>query len=107
MREAALRFAKHAGGWSDQVGLYVTIFGHNNINSLFVHVVDKSALGPAFGFQSYKNCDLDAVLKVLREEAGGEKVGKVIRSLLPIAQAGKMRSKRRGEANFFFAGTDG
>jgi len=108
MRAAALQFAKTVGGWSDQVGLYVNIFGHNNVNSLFIHILDMSQLGPGFGFQSFKSCPLDDVLQVLREEAGGDKVSSVIQpSVPPVAKVGWMTHKRQGDGNFFFAGTDG
>ena len=68
MKSAALLFAKNAG-WSDKVGLFVNVLGHNNVNSLFIHVLDMSELGPAFSYHSFKNCPLDDVIKVLREEA--------------------------------------
>ncbi|CAJ1455591.1 unnamed protein product [Effrenium voratum] len=68
MKAAALSYAKSSPGWSEQVGLFVNIFGHNNVNSLFVHIIDMEELGPSFEAQGYKNCPLDAVLKVLKEE---------------------------------------
>eukprot|EP00930_Biecheleria_cincta_P077565 TRINITY_DN64869_c0_g1_i1.p1 TRINITY_DN64869_c0_g1~~TRINITY_DN64869_c0_g1_i1.p1 ORF type:complete len:683 (+),score=154.82 TRINITY_DN64869_c0_g1_i1:57-2105(+) len=68
MKAAALHYAKHAGGWSSEVGLFVNVFGHNNVNSLFVHILDMSACGPSFKAQAYKNCPLDVVLQILRAE---------------------------------------
>lgn len=72
MKSAALHFAKHCPGWprdAKDVGLYVNIFGHNNVNSLFIHILDLTVTGPSFAAQTYKNCPLDAVIKVLQEEA--------------------------------------
>lgn len=68
MKAAALHYAKHVGGWSSEVGLFVNVFGHNNVNSLFVHILDMSACGPSFKAQAHKNCPLDVVLQLLREE---------------------------------------
>lgn len=43
--------------------------GHNNVNCLHLHIVDLEVTGPTFHFLDYKNCPLEAVLKVLAEEA--------------------------------------
>ena len=51
MKSAALHFAKHCPGWprdAKDVGLYVNIFGHNNVNSLFIHILDLTVTGPSF-----------------------------------------------------------
>lgn len=106
MKAAAIHYARNVGGWSDEIGLYVNIFGHNNVNSLFVHVVDMSELGPGFGFQSFKNCPLDAVLKVLREEAASER--SMLRSApSPLAGTRSSSWRKTTSSPFFFAGTDG
>mmetsp|Transcript_73908 Transcript_73908/g.154004 ORF Transcript_73908/g.154004 Transcript_73908/m.154004 type:complete len:759 (+) Transcript_73908:35-2311(+) len=110
MKAACLRYARNTPGWSEQVGLFVNIFGHNNVNSLFIHVLDMSELGPSFSFQSFKNCPLDQVLKVLREEAASTLVAS------PTAPAGLQAQQRSGQTRksatpgkmpFFFTGTDG
>lgn len=67
MKAAALTYTA-AMGWSSQVGLFFHVFGHNSVNSLHLHIVDLSEVGPGFEKLSYKNCPLDAVLEVLREE---------------------------------------
>merc|ERR1719277_968751 len=59
MKAAALHYTKSAGGWSEEIGLFFNVFGHNNVNSLFLHVVDMSVLGPGFNANSHKNCPLD------------------------------------------------
>lgn len=71
MEAAALQYTRTIGGWSDNIGLFVNVFGHNNVNSLFIHIVDLSETGPSLELLSYKNCPLSAVLRVLREEAAG------------------------------------
>ena len=51
MKSAALHFAQHCPGWprdAKDVGLYVNIFGHNNVNSLFIHILDLTVTGPSF-----------------------------------------------------------
>lgn len=68
MKSAAIEYCAAAGGWSTNIGLYVHVFGHNSVNSLHVHILDMDELGPSFEHFSYKNCPLDAVLKVMREE---------------------------------------
>jgi len=103
MKAAALHYAKNVGGWSDNVGLFVNVFGHNNVNSLFIHVLDMNELGPSFQFHKHKNCPLDEVLKVLREEA--------ISTLLPTRPKSFVRlpglRDRTRTSQIFFAGTDG
>lgn len=69
MKAAAMRYVEHSPGWSKEVGLFVNIFGHNNVNSLFIHIIDLSEVGPSYKAQQHKNCPLDAVVKLLQEEA--------------------------------------
>lgn len=110
MKAAALHYAKNIGGWSDQVGLFVNVFGHNSVNSLFVHILDMSELGPGFAFQSFKNLPFDCIIKVLREECASKTVSTAAPlkvPALPGFQNSKVtRSSTRG-VKFFFAGTDG
>lgn len=81
LKAAALHYARNIGGWTDQIGLFVNVFGHNNVNSLFVHILDMSDLGPSFSYHGFKNCPLDDIIKVLREEAAS--------NLLPAAVSTK------------------
>jgi hypothetical protein len=90
MKAAALHYAKHVGGWSDQIGLFVNVFGHNNMNCLFVHILDMSQVGPSFQFFEYKNLDLEVVLQVLREEATTDK-----KLCTPLDAGGKPTAKNR------------
>lgn len=101
MEAAAMHYAKNMG-WSSNVGLFVNIFGHNSVNSLFVHILDLSQTGPAFESLEYKNLPLSEVIRVLDEEAS---VDTSRRTLMrqPTAISLVDLSKRR----FFFAGTDG
>jgi len=111
MKAACLHFAQNVGGWSTQIGLFVNIFGHNNVNSLFIHILDMSELGPGFSFHAFKNCPLDSVLKVLREEAASNLVASPASQ--PTLKAYQVRAAVRrksvlaGKVPFFFAGTDG
>lgn len=68
MKAAALHYTRNLEGWSDRIGLYVNVFGHNSVNCLFIHILDMAALGPSFEHLSYKNLSLDLVLQVLGEE---------------------------------------
>lgn len=68
IKKAALTYVANIGGWSNNIGLYFHIFGHNSVNSLHLHMLDMDAVGPTFWQLDYKNCPLDAVLKVLQEE---------------------------------------
>lgn len=116
MKSAALLFAKNAG-WSEKIGLFVNVFGHNNVNSLFIHVLDMAELGPAFSYHSFKNLPLDDVIKVLREEAASNFLPAPVKTtdlpgLLEKAGARRRRDSTIGDnaktlGNFFFAGTDG
>eukprot|EP00928_Gymnodinium_smaydae_P015013 TRINITY_DN15507_c0_g1_i1.p1 TRINITY_DN15507_c0_g1~~TRINITY_DN15507_c0_g1_i1.p1 ORF type:complete len:725 (-),score=110.06 TRINITY_DN15507_c0_g1_i1:207-2381(-) len=103
MKAAALHYARHAGDWSDDIGLFINVFGHNNVNSLFIHVLDMSELGPSFGFQKFKCCSLDDVLAVLRDEA----VQKLLPSA-PVANSDLIRFKKLTRMpGINIAGTDG
>lgn len=102
MKAAALQYARRVGGWSDQVGLFVNVFGHNSVNSLFIHVVDLKETGPAFEALAFKNCSLDHVIKVLQEEAvSGPRLSP---AATPRPKVREGEDRRR---SFFFAGTDG
>merc|ERR1712039_741616 len=70
MKEAALKWASamSSAGWTNNIGLFFNVFGHNNVNSLHLHIVDLNVTGPTYHFLEYKNCPLDVVLKVLNEE---------------------------------------
>jgi len=115
LREAALLYAKTIGGWSDNVGLFVNVFGHNNVNVLCVHVLDMSELGPGFQVNIYKNCPLDAVLRVLTEDALAEASGVVryppVLAEPPLALAARGAPRRSNTADglpvMFFTGTEG
>ena len=63
-KAAALTYTKNVGGWSDQIGLFVNVFGHNSVNCLFIHILDMSHVGPSFEHFAYKNLSLDVVLQV-------------------------------------------
>lgn len=67
MRSAALLYAK-AEGWSERIGLFFHVFGHNSVNSLHLHILDLDEVGPTFGHAQYKNCPLEAVIEGLRDE---------------------------------------
>lgn len=68
MKAACMAYAANTKGWSTNLGMFVHVFGHNSVNSLHVHLVDMDVVGPTFHAAAYKNCPLDAVLKVLTEE---------------------------------------
>jgi len=106
MKAAALQYAQKIGGWSDEVGLFVNIFGHNSVNSLFIHIIDMSEPSPSLQANAFKNCSLDMVLKVLAEEANSG--APPPRSLQPgvyhLSEVETLRLRRR---SFFFKGTDG
>lgn len=100
MKDAALGYAKQVGGWSDQIGLYVNVFGHNQVNSLFLHVLDLKDPGPTLDELSFKNCPLDAVLQVLAEEVAQGM--KLVAQPFPIQENLPMTRQR-----FFYKGTEG
>lgn len=100
MKEAALHYTQKVGGWSDQIGLYVNVFGHNQVNSLFLHVLDLKERGPALDELNYKNCPLDAVLQVLAEEAAQGM--KLVAQAFPSLDSNSMERQR-----FFYKGTEG
>jgi len=83
MKTAALHYAQNVGGWSSEVGLFVNVFGHNSVNSLFVHILDMKELGPAFQFQAFKTLPLEDVIKVLREEASAESASPPAQAVVP------------------------
>lgn len=114
MKAAALQYAKGTGLFSGEVGLYVNVYGHNTVNSLFVHILDMAELGPSFKFHSRKNLPLEAVLTVLREEAAAGATPSSpsapkaeAPSQKPAGHAAKHQLRQVGSAKFFFSGTDG
>mmetsp|Transcript_70469 Transcript_70469/g.158377 ORF Transcript_70469/g.158377 Transcript_70469/m.158377 type:complete len:391 (-) Transcript_70469:51-1223(-) len=70
MRRAALHYvdtARPFEHWSDNVGLFFHVYGHNSVNSMHLHIVDLDFVGGSFHQMAHKNCPLDAVLEVLLE----------------------------------------
>jgi len=67
MKAAAQEYAEKSG-WSAKVGLFLNVFGHNHVNSLFLHILDLECTGPAFEALKFKNCPIDDVITVLQEE---------------------------------------
>mmetsp|Transcript_29054 Transcript_29054/g.52927 ORF Transcript_29054/g.52927 Transcript_29054/m.52927 type:complete len:780 (+) Transcript_29054:64-2403(+) len=108
MKDAAMRYASNAGGWSSQVGLFFNIFGHNNVNSLHLHILDMSELGPSFDVHRHKNCPLDDVLKVLREELAAESTPALVRASSSMAsQCPHAKISQRPRRQSFSGGADG
>lgn len=73
MKEAALTWVKgvrEVEGWSENVGLFFHVYGHNSVNSLHMHVVDLDFVGPSFHCQEFKNLSVDHVIQVLEEDVG-------------------------------------
>eukprot|EP00438_Fugacium_kawagutii_P031768 Skav205355 [mRNA] locus=scaffold1956:92712:93629:- [translate_table: standard] len=81
MKEAALTWVKEiraAEGWSENVGLFFHVYGHNSVNSLHLHVVDLDFAGPSFHSQAFKNLSIDHVIQVLEEEIAGHENCKLL-----------------------------
>merc|ERR1719468_699052 len=68
MRTAAMLYATQMDGWSTDIGLFFHVFGHCSVNSLHMHILDMSKCGPSYQKLSFKNCPVDNILKVLKEE---------------------------------------
>ncbi|CAK9021694.1 BTB_2 domain-containing protein [Durusdinium trenchii] len=68
LKAAAMTYASKMGTWSEKLGLFFHVYGHNSVNSLHLHLVDMNFLGPTFKKLDYKNCPLSAVLEVLQDE---------------------------------------
>ena len=68
-----------SSGWSLQteggrlvdIGLYFHCYPHCSVNSLHLHIVDLSEVGPTYEALSYKNLSMDMVLKALDKEIAG------------------------------------
>mmetsp|Transcript_60971 Transcript_60971/g.145291 ORF Transcript_60971/g.145291 Transcript_60971/m.145291 type:complete len:772 (-) Transcript_60971:141-2456(-) len=108
MAQAGMTYAKNAG-WSKNIGLFVNVFGHNNVNSLFIHILDLEEVGPSFEAQQYKNLPLSSVLKVLKEEAGSTAAARLRWSDVPQSRKLVSPSRRTAPngAEFFFEGKGG
>jgi len=68
MRAAALAFTEKHPDWSENVGLFFHVYGHNSVNGLHLHVLDLNAVGPTYEALRHKNLALDDVLSVLKHE---------------------------------------
>ena len=88
MREAAYAFVKEdaKSGWSlreketwqketnqtvvelADIGLYFHCYPHCSINSLHLHIVDESEVGPSYEACRFKNLSMDIVLTALEKE---------------------------------------
>jgi len=100
MKAAAVLYTKNMGGWSQRVGLFFHVFGHNSVNSLHLHIVDLEETGPSFTKQNCKNVPLESVLKVLKEESAIATISEVTRfeddpALAATMLVGRTASTRR------------
>merc|ERR1719311_963074 len=88
MREAAYAFVKEdaKSGWSlreketwqketqetivelADIGLYFHCYPHCSINSLHLHIVDLSKLGPSWDVMTFKNLHINFVIYALEQE---------------------------------------
>ena len=100
MREAAYAFVKEdtKSGWSlreknvfqketnqhgvelADIGLYFHCYPHCSVNSLHLHIVDLSEVGPTYEACRFKNLSMDMVLKALEEEIKEFKGVKMMKS---------------------------
>ena len=100
MREAAYAFVKEdaKSGWSlreknvfqketnqhvvglADIGLYFHCYPHCSINSLHLHIVDLSKVGPTYEACRFKNLGMDMVLKALENEIAEFKIIKNMKS---------------------------
>ena len=100
MREAAYAFVKEdtKSGWSLRVkdvfqketqetiveladiGLYFHCYPHCSVNSLHLHIVDLSEVGPTYEACRFKNLSMDMVLKALEKEIAEFKIIKNMKS---------------------------
>ena len=99
MREAAYAFVKEdaKSGWSlreketwqketnqnivelADIGLFFHCYPHCSVNSLHLHIVDLSELGPTFKALSNKNLSMDMVLRALDKEIKDFRATKTIK----------------------------
>ena len=100
MREAAYAFVKGdaKSGWSlrekdvfqketqetivelADIGLYFHCYPHCSVNSLHLHIVDLSEVGPTYEACRFKNLSMDMVLKALEKEIAEFKIVKNMKS---------------------------
>ena len=100
MREAAYAFVKEdaKSGWSlrekdvwqketnqtvvelADIGLYFHCYPHSSVNSLHLHIVDLSEVGPTYEALRHKNLSMDMVLKALEKEIAEFKIVKNMKS---------------------------
>jgi len=66
-KEAAMRYTKEMS-WDGPIGLYFHSYPYNSVNSLHLHIVDLSTVGPTFEKLQFKNLSIDDVLEVLEDE---------------------------------------
>jgi len=105
MKRAALTYVEHADGWSNQVGLFFHVFGHNSVNSLHMHILDMAHLGPTFWKYEYKNCPIDAIVKVLNEEAHAGGHGSIPRLAAATESAARAAEQMAAQAMKFVTGS--
>lgn len=70
MREAGLLYTKSSEGWppEDQIGMFLHVYAHCSVNSMHLHILDMSHLGPSYKKQEYKNLSIDDAIAVLKAE---------------------------------------
>ena len=82
MREAALLYTRSSPDWpsEDQIGMFLHVYAHCSVNSLHLHIVDLSEVGPTYEACRYKNLSMDMVLKALEDEIKEFKGVKIMKS---------------------------
>lgn len=66
MKSAAELYAKGKG--IKELGLFFHVYGHSSVNSLHLHMVDLSQVGPTFEALAHKNLPLDVLLQFLKDK---------------------------------------
>ena len=61
------------------IGLYFHCYPHCSVNSLHLHIVDLSEVGPTYKALSHKNLSMDMVLTALENEIAEFKIVKTIK----------------------------
>ena len=62
------------------IGLFFHCYPHCSVNSLHLHIVDLSELGPTFEALSHKNLSMDMVLRALEDEIKDFTIVKTMKS---------------------------
>ena len=68
MKRCAEAFVKTRDDWSENVGMFLHVYGACSVNSMHLHVIDLDYTGPSYEAIHHRNLSIDDVITAIEKE---------------------------------------